>query len=109
MIRQNYQTVKGKERVASASPSTRSPVRNQNFMGGGLAATSGGDKTGSIIDDESNILVDNEKPTYMDLANPMLQEAMRLEDDGDVSPRINLEPLANASRQRKRDEEIRAS
>lgn len=66
MIRQNYQTVKGQERLNSASPTTRSPARNQNFIGGGLAPTSGGDKTGSQFDMEDNILVDNEKPTFLE-------------------------------------------
>lgn len=98
-IRQNFQTIQGQERLNSASPSTRSPARNQNYMGGGLAATSGGDKTGSVIDDESNILVDNERPTYMKLADPLLQDNMTMEDGetANVSPRIDLEPLASAS------------
>ena len=88
-------TTKGVERVNSASPDSRSPARqSQNFVGQGLNPTA---SNPSGTDINSKILSDPPSRTFMEQNSPI--HARQGDDmERDTSPRVDLEPLANASR-----------
>ena len=108
MQRQNYATIKGMERVSSAADARDSPDRkSQNFVGGGLMPE------GSIVDGSMEMSERDSAPlggqTFQEKHSP-IHKAMRgdasdavvgINVDGDKSPRVDLDPLARASRQRK--------
>ena len=112
MARQNYVTTKGLgERVNSASPNSRSPARrsqNNNFMGEGLnPLATASNPSGTEID--SRILDDPVAPrTFQEQNSPFhkanlssnLGENDTEDINRDTSPRVDLNQLAHANRQR---------
>lgn len=107
MARLNYMTTKGVERVSSASPDSRSPARqSNNYVGNGLNPNASNPSAdfNSRFGDEGG--PSNQK-TFNQMHSPILKAGEQ--DDvvnRDASPRVNLDPIVNASRQRQHDQQI---
>jgi len=107
MARLNYMTTKGVERNSSASPDARSPARqSNNFVGDGLNPN--GSNPSADFDSRFG---DEAGPSNQKTFNQMHSPILKAGDQDEVfnrnaSPRVDLDRMVNASRQRQRDQQM---